>query len=67
MDDNDEPPSTPRKVLVSDRQEQPRQLGRHGPKRALRRDVCEPHRGGEIRDVRERESAAGRDHGAGHS
>src|SRR6266850_398820 len=58
MDDNGEPPSTSRaRSLVSDRQEQPRQLGSPGSKRALRWHVREPYRGGEVRDVRERESA----------
>src|SRR5215475_8788398 len=53
--------------VLPDRQEQPWQLGRPGPKRPLRWLVRGPRRSGEIRDVREREPAAGRDHGARHS
>ena len=52
-----------RVVLVPDRQEQPRQLGRPGSKRPLRWLIRGPGRSGEIRDAREREPATGRDHG----
>src|ERR1700716_2007986 len=49
------------------RQEQPRQLGRQGSKRSLRWPVRRPRRSSQVRHVRERQPAAGRDHGPGNS
>ena len=67
--DKSEPPSTARakSLFRIGRNSRGNWVGRPGSKRPLRRLVRGPHRSGEIRDVRERQPAAGRDHGRRHS
>src|SRR3979411_931510 len=49
-------------TAIPHRQEQPRQLGRPGSTRPLRRPVREPHASTEICNVRERQLYSRRDH-----